>query len=66
MNKKEELQTLLEKVKDTYPDFVHGVLLETKDSDELMQMLIDYIMLNPNANSSDIAEKLYNNIFGKE
>lgn len=54
-NKNSELRVLLEKVCDTYPDFVHGVMLVVRDEGEsVADKLIKYIKANQKATSSDI------------
>ncbi len=59
MNKNSELKDLLEKVCDTYPDFVHGVMLEVRDEGEsVADKLIKFIKANPKANSSEITAYL--------
>lgn len=59
MNENSELKALLEKVCDTYPDFVHGVMLVVRDEGEnVADKLIKYIKATPKADSSDISEFL--------
>ena len=59
MNKNSELKALLEKICDTYPDFVHGVMLEVRDEGEsVADKLIKFIKANPKANSSEITAYL--------
>jgi len=53
MDKKAKLKSLLEKVKDTYPDFVHGGLVTAKNHNAYDE-LISFIEGNPNATSSDV------------
>ena len=59
MNENSELKTLLEKVCDTYSDFVHGVMLVVRDEGEgVADKLIKYIKANQKATSSDITDFL--------
>ena len=59
MNENSELKALLENVCDTYPDFVHGVMLVVRDEGgNVADKLIKYIKANPKADSSDISEFL--------
>jgi len=54
MNKKDVLKNLLERVSDTYADFVHGVL-RCADTDEKISGLIDFMTENPRADSSEVS-----------
>lgn len=64
MNENSELKALLENVCDTYPDFVHGVMLVVRDEGgNVADKLIKYIKANPKANSSEITVYL-NEIIG--
>lgn len=59
MSENSELKALLEKVCDTYPDFVHGVMLEVRDEGEsVADKLIKFIKADPKANSSEITAYL--------
>jgi len=49
----DELRKLLENVSDSYKDFVDGLCSLAKEYDEI-DILIDYIKENPEANSSEI------------
>lgn len=51
------LKSLLEKVPDSYPDFVHGVLLCTVN-EKILSGLIDYMEKHPEADSSSVSERL--------
>lgn len=57
MNKKLVLENLLKKVPDTYEDFVYGVLLCSK-TEEITDGLIAFMEKHPNANSSQVTDKL--------
>ena len=56
-NIKDTLKEFLLKVPDSYEDFVHGVCLAAK-TDEVILGLIDFMKNNPNADSSDVSDKL--------
>ena len=53
MNKEEKLRSLLENVKDSYSDFVHGGLVTAKNHNAYDKM-ISFIENNPDATTSDI------------
>lgn len=56
-NIKDTLKEFLLKVPDSYDDFVHGVCLAAK-TDDVISGLIKFMEDNPNANSSDVSDKL--------
>lgn len=62
----ERLRSLLERVSDTYSDFVTGVIT-VSTNENLVAETISYIENNPKANSSDIIGAISDKIlFGKE
>lgn len=54
----EELIQLLERVPDTYEDFVLGVKRCLRDDEESLHKMIQFIKENPEKTSSDICEYL--------
>ncbi len=54
----DELKELLEKVSDTYDDFVGCVLCAVKHDDEDAQKVKDFIKEDPTRKSDDILEYL--------
>lgn len=50
----EELKMLLENVKDSYYDFVMGMMCEEKNHPGRANMISNYIKENPNADTSEI------------
>lgn len=50
----EELKELLKNVKDSYYDFVMGILSEAKNHPERTDKIINYIKENPEADTSEI------------
>lgn len=50
----EELKILLEGVKDSYYDFVRGMMSEAEEYPERINEIITYIKENPEADTSDI------------
>lgn len=57
------LEKLLKKVPDSYPDFVHGVMLIAK-RENITNELIDFISKNPNADSSEIFDYIFDDLIG--
>lgn len=51
-----ELRTLLEKVSDSYDDFVEGMMVYLKDDPENREKVTEYIQSNPDAKTDDILE----------
>lgn len=51
-----ELKMLLANVSDSYYDFVEGVVLYAKKSNQHTLLVTNYIKQNPDATSSDIIE----------
>lgn len=60
----EELRRLLLQVSDSYSDFVIGVMAEARYCPQKLGDLIQYIMDNPEATSSDIGKWTMINIEG--
>lgn len=54
----DELKGLLQKVSDSYDDFVNGVLSVAKQSG-IVDEMIDYIKTNPEADSSGITQYMF-------
>lgn len=55
------LKQMLERVSDSYSDFVHGVMLIAK-RENIEQELIEFISQNPTADSSEISEYMFDNL----
>ena len=58
------LKYMLEKVSDSYSDFVHGVMLIAK-KENIEHELVNFISQNPTANSSEISEYMFDNLIKK-
>lgn len=52
--KMKELEKLLESVKDSYYDFVVGIMADVREYPDRIDEVIEYINNNPEATSSDI------------
>ena len=52
--KMKELEKLLEAVKDSYYDFVVGIMADIREYPDRIDEVIEYIANNPEATSSDI------------
>ncbi|WP_432651724.1 hypothetical protein [Huintestinicola sp.] len=59
-----ELKSLLEKVPDTYFDFVLGVMLTFVDDKAGQNKMISFLKTNPNANTDDVSEYENKLLFG--
>ncbi len=55
------LEELLKRVPDSYSDFVHCVIL-IANKENIEQELIEYISANPDADSSEISEYMFDNL----
>lgn len=64
MDKKSKLKELLEKVSDSYPDFVSCGMSEAEESEEFVDKVIAYIEDNPDSSTSDIIKYETEEIFG--
>ena len=60
----EELKELLENVKDSYYDFVRGMLSEAKEHSDRLDEIVAYIKNNPAADTSDILGWALENLDG--
>lgn len=58
------LKYMLEKVSDSYSDFVYGVMLIAK-KENIEHELVNFISQNPTANSSEISEYMFDNLIKK-
>lgn len=58
------LKYMLERVSDSYSDFVNGVMLIAK-KENIEQELVNFISQNPSANSSEISEYMFDNLIKK-
>lgn len=61
---KTELRECLERVSDSYDDFVDGGLMTAKNHDGYAEKLIAFIKSNPNATTSDIIKYETEKILG--
>ena len=64
MDKYRRLKECLEKVSDTYQDFVIGGLREAKHDSEYADKIIKYVQSHPSAKTSDIIKYETEEIFG--
>lgn len=58
----EELKYLLDKVSDSYTDFVVGIIGDIRDNPEKLDELKNFIKNNPEATSSDIIKWTMDNV----
>lgn len=58
------LEVLLKKVPDSYFDFVHCVMQIAK-KENIENELTEYISANPEANSSEISEYMFDNLIDR-
>lgn len=58
----EELKDALKNVKDSYYDFVRGCYLTVKENEDHQKKLLQYVKDNPDAQTDDILEYLFDEI----
>ena len=56
ISKKEELMILLNRIEDSYPDFVSAIMYYAEKKESRFEKVMDYLSNNPNVLSSDVIE----------